>query len=739
MGTLEQKLSLALQSKESIKAILIEKGVINENTPFKEYASAIESLSAGGSEEDFTTLLLTGSATSFEIPSNITSLAPYRFASFTNLKVINFKKVKTIPKYTCSECSNLETVTFADGTTEIGDYAFNNCKKMKSILIPKTVTKVGSYGFYYAGNSNGSSNAFEVVFDSPCDVGSSAFYYTYLSKIEGKFSKISNQAFRGSSSYNTLKTVNIETCNYLDSYCFQDNYYVENFYLNPESIITYLGSYVFQYFGCRRTNDEYFTFDFQKSTFTQVYDYAFAGSSSYKNKNMRVFLPSTVGTISGYAFAYNDNLELYLNSIPTLSSTTAFQTCSNLKIFATLDDVGTIKSKTNWVTYASSINGYGRGITYGVGNKLPLYTDVGGYAITWFEDKDFTIPVTSYDITEENVNNNFFAQVGSTREVGWVRTPLLLDATMTITDGTNTYKIGDSIPINTVVTITVEPSGTTKTQLYNFTINGVQYSNGISITVTEDISVFAVYYDGVNLPILPTLSDNSIALIAEGCRLGINRSMWTVGDTFKITLTNGDIVTARYCDDTPGRYTYADGSGQTNAVFEIVELIRKDSSTTTFQFNPSSNTDSDGAYNNWEVSQLRESMNSGDIWNLFPDDFKTAVKPVNIITAKNGTNSELITTADCLFLPAERELFSSKAYSRTEEWNALGSQFSLYATNNTNAFRKKYLYGTTSANRWWERSPYSGYASVVCSVGSSGGAGNNDARGTYGVAPCFAF
>ena len=57
--------------------------------------------------------------------------------------------VTEIPYDAFSECHDLASVTFGDGSqlTAIGDYAFNNCKALTSIEIPSSVTTIGSYAF----------------------------------------------------------------------------------------------------------------------------------------------------------------------------------------------------------------------------------------------------------------------------------------------------------------------------------------------------------------------------------------------------------------------------------------------------------------------------------------------------------------------------------------------------------------------------------------------------------------
>ena len=117
-----------------------------------------------------------------------------------------------------------------------------------------------------------------------------------------------------------------------------------------------------------------------------------------------------------------------------------------------------------------------------------------------------------------------------------------------------------------------------------------------------------------------------------------------------------------------------------------------------------------------------------------PDDLQAVLATVNIKGCNSGTSGTLNTSADKLFLPAEREIFSSRTYSRTEEWNAL-KQWGYYAKNTAASYRIKKRSGT--ATTWWLRSPYSGNTYIFVHVSASGTVSNSNASYAYGVAPGF--
>lgn len=236
-----------------------------------------------------------------------------------------------------------------------------------------------------------------------------------------------------------------------------------------------------------------------------------------------------------------------------------------------------------------------------------------------------------------------------------------------------------------------------------------------------------VIYEKSSIVVDPVLNNNSWAVIAQVCDAGQAADYWALGDTKTDLGTDGVTRTFRICD--------MQGLYGKNAVFEQVELTESG-----IVWNPSSNTDEDGCYNNYNISDMRTTALPTLLAN-YSLELQAVITNTTYKVAKNGTQTTVLDLSDKLFLPAEREIFASRSYSRTEEWNAL-TRFALYALpENDNAdFRKKYKPSTpTSANWYWERSPVSGSTNFVCFVGNSGGANYGDASSGNRVAPCFAF
>ena len=135
----------------------------------------------------------------------------------------------------------------------------------------------------------------------------------------------------------------------------------------------------------------------------------------------------------------------------------------------------------------------------------------------------------------------------------------------------------------------------------------------------------------------------------------------------------------------------------------------------------------------WQASLMRKNV-MPLIKSAFPADLKAVIKPSTIFTTQGSGNGACTATEDDVFLLAEYEIFGSRSKASTQEPNYL-KQYSYYSAGNSKVMYKHNA--TSSAARWWERSPSSSGSYGFCNVNTNGSAGIDNASYLYGVSPCF--
>ena len=682
-----------------------------------------QKLADAGIQSDDIEGLQGGTLTTFTAVSELTSLRSHLLYNFTSLISASFANVTAIPQYTCYGDAALTTVVASHATT-VGSYAFQNCRAINSLSLP-TLTGVSDYAFNYAGANAGSAYAFSITFSSSCSVGSNAFSYSNIGSASGSVGTISSYAFANCSN---LTTINLSGATYFGDYAFQNDYYVSSLTFS-NAAPTYLGSYAFKSMGSRRSNkaSQTFVLDFKNGTATTVGSYCFAGEgSSYKNSNMEIHLPSTVTSIQSGAFQYMENCKIFVYGTPTLSSTDVLTGSSNTYIIVDPENLDTISGMTNWNSSAVLPYVIGGGNGYAAGSTLPQYTKAGGRAITWYTEIECTNVVT----TSAGADITYYCKTGTTRLVWYVNEGTLVDGSFTISDGVNTYGPGDFIPVGTTVTITPVVTDNSKNVLFSFVVNGTNYTSAgtATIQVGSDLDITVVMWDGTNLPFLPNMADNDWSMIKLASKSNAAiLSSWNIGDTKEAEI-DGVPYLARLVDKT-GKYTRVSDGSIAHLKFELTQLLPDNETFDTINYN-----------NTMTASkQLLAKMNSGAIWSKLPASLQSALEEVNVKVAYNGNSSTLVDLPLKVFLQREHDLFSSRSYSRQEEWDAISAQDEYYQSNNSNAARKKAKAATpTSYASYWEMSPRSGSTDYVCFVYSNGNANFGIVGNSYGVAPCFA-
>ena len=122
------------------------------------------------------------------------------------------------------------------------------------------------------------------------------------------------------------------------------------------------------------------------------------------------------------------------------------------------------------------------------------------------------------------------------------------------------------------------------------------------------------------------------------------------------------------------------------------------------------------------------------VFAMLPSDLQEVIATVKRQTCYSGNDGTLVTSEDKLFLPTERNVFASRQYSRSEEWN-VNTRYQYYAQNDTAAARIKTL--NASADNWWLSSVSDNSSYRFCAVGSSGSAYRSSADYIRGVGPSF--
>ena len=204
------------------------------------------------------------------------------------------------------------------------------------------------------------------------------------------------------------------------------------------------------------------------------------------------------------------------------------------------------------------------------------------------------------------------------------------------------------------------------------------------------------------------------------------------GTEFSMKLTDGQTLT--YCIIGMNHDDLADGSGKAGLTFLATSRGIQS------RMN-AAGTNAGG----WEKSELRQKMNSGEIWNLMPSDFQSKVKSVTKLTNNSNSYSstaDIVTaTSDKLFLLSFFEIvgplydMESKfpwVVNEGTQYEAFKGKVSTFNSSNS---------CLSNGGQWWQRSmpehwTISFYA--VTGDGNPSGVGNTAAQSNY-VCPAWCF
>ena len=158
----------------------------------------------------------------------------------------------------------------------------------------------------------------------------------------------------------------------------------------------------------------------------------------------------------------------------------------------------------------------------------------------------------------------------------------------------------------------------------------------------------------------------------------------------------------------------------------------------------------------WRDSGLRRWMNGGEVWDMFPEAFRTGVSTV--LKQSNSFDSAASATSDRLWLVSYRELVPTiydgwKDYDGFQALNQEGGQYEFFKGRVTNNHSSNTIlanmYRTASGSWpaglnssygiWWERSPDPILADSFLGVYTDGKSSFVGARGRFALVPAFSF
>ena len=203
------------------------------------------------------------------------------------------------------------------------------------------------------------------------------------------------------------------------------------------------------------------------------------------------------------------------------------------------------------------------------------------------------------------------------------------------------------------------------------------------------------------------------------------------GTKFSTKLTNGKTLEYRIIGI--NHDNLADGSGKAGLTFLATSTNIKSRMNATA-------TNAGG----WEQSELRQKMNSGEIWNLMPSGLQSKVKSVKKLTNNVGggyenKNAAITATSDKLFLLSYSEIVPTSYWASSYPWTSSeGTQYEAFKGNVTNnkGANDCLMIGTY----WWERSvnPFAS-TSFLFVYNDGNPSSRSNAVDSYCIYPAFCF
>ena len=323
--------------------------------------------------------------------------------------------------------------------------------------------------------------------------------------------------------------------------------------------------------------------------------------------------------------------------------------------------------------------------------------------------------------------------------------------TVTVDSGASVSLQKDGATIQTKTSTGTVVFTVTETGTYTIvaTKNG-QTTSG-SVNVVSSTTSYALTLSFVS----STLNDNEWDVIKSVSDAGQGANYWSIGDRKVVTL-NGTVGALTLSNVTT--YVFIIGFNHNSSV-EGTNRIHFQLGKTAL----SGGTDvalCDSYYNNtgggfrmntsfsnsggWASSNMRTAIcgtslsnYSGTIIAVIPAALRAVLKSVTKYTNNTGNSSAasaVTATTDYFFLLSEYEVFGSTTYANSNEASKQ-AQYSYYSAGNS---KVKYNHSATStAVRWWLRSPNANTSTAFAQVNIDGGDDSDYADDSLGFAPGF--
>lgn len=192
-------------------------------------ASGVQSIIAPKAETVGANAFEASALTSISLPS-ATTLGYRAFASIPTLKSVELGAITQMASNVFADSSNIESASFAQGTTRIGDYAFygESGNSLASVTLPDSVKEIGAYAFAFANNIeninlSGVESILDCAFLMGVTVNSNGTITQRLSKLSQ--ADISNAKYIGAGAfaYTNLKVAQLDNAEIVETNAFMDS------------------------------------------------------------------------------------------------------------------------------------------------------------------------------------------------------------------------------------------------------------------------------------------------------------------------------------------------------------------------------------------------------------------------------------------------------------------------------------------------------------------------------------